>query len=55
MKRLGGGLRSGGEIWGLQWGCFKGLWKGGGSSLLMFLGQQKGRGALPELANTFSQ
>lgn len=50
-----------GDVWWLRWGCFKGAMKRGGgvgwcgdSFLLIFLGQQRGRGALPELANTFS-
>lgn len=55
MKRLGGGIRGEEGPFG---GCGGGISREGvgvgGSSLLIFLGQQRGRGALPELANTFS-
>lgn len=34
---------SGGDVWGARWGTFKGAMKRG-SFLLIFLGQQKGRG-----------
>lgn len=36
-------VESGGDVSGLWWGCFKGAVEGGASSLLIFLGQQRGR------------
>ena len=39
---------------GVVVGLFQEGYGRGGSSLLIFLEQQRGRGALPELANTFS-
>lgn len=49
---------SGGDVWGLQWGCFKGTMEGRGgwgvSPFDLFRAAKTEGGALPALANTFS-